>query len=75
MGRGGKRWMMGDVDTFNRWLIGSACGGRFVKVLAPPTAYDELTPDQAMLMAAYLLVAAGCDRERFRVVLDAVLDT
>jgi hypothetical protein len=67
--------MMGDVDTFNRWLVGSAYGGRRVKMLAPPTAYDELTPDQAMVMAAHLLVAAGCDRERFRVILDAVLDT
>jgi hypothetical protein len=66
---------MGDVDTFNRWLIGDAYGGRCVKMLVPPTPYDDLTPDQAMVMAAYLLCAAGCDRERFRVILDAVLDT
>jgi hypothetical protein len=66
---------MGDVDTFNRYLVSAMTGRRGVRILCAPTATEVLSQDEAMVLAAHLLRAAGCDRERFRVVLDAVLDT
>lgn len=66
---------MGRIDTFNRWLVGGPGGTTRVRIMCPPTPDDLLTEDEAMLLAAYLLVCSGCDRERFRVILDAVLDT
>lgn len=63
---------MPEIDTFNRWLIGAAYGGRAVKMLAPPSAMDTLTPDEALLMAAYLLLASGRGYDGLRPVVDAV---
>lgn len=60
---------------FNAWLIGQQSGTDRIRMLAPPSPHDLMTPDDCMMMAAYLLASAGCDRERFGAILDAVLDT
>ena len=65
-GQEGRR--MTPVDTMNRWLIGSR--GESLVVMAPPR---ELTHEEALVFAAYLVAMVG-DEERWQEVLAAVQD-
>jgi len=60
------------IDTANLWALGGLGDGNIVVGLPP----QRLTPDQALLFAAYLVLMAEADaKHSFADVLTAVSDT
>lgn len=67
------RWSLDDETTFNFAMVGVR--GDTIVILRPG-AVREMSKDQALLLAAYLVALADDDgRDRFMKVLDRVLST
>jgi hypothetical protein len=62
--------MDGEIDTFNKFVVGRRIGGDLV-ILNPPAAGD-LANEDALLLAAYLVKIADPLGEQFPKVLEAV---
>jgi hypothetical protein len=56
------------IDTFNKFLVGLR--GETIVIVSPPLA--PLSVDDALLLAAYLVVMADPDGEKFEAVKAAV---
>ncbi len=74
---------MPEIETLNKFLVSSRGGGKkvvilkYIEVGVFPLAPVELSHEDAILLAAWLVVMAapGTTREQFLKVLDAVENT
>jgi hypothetical protein len=66
--------MTEEIDTFNKFAVASS--GTRIRILRPPWEGSDLSPDDALLLAAYLVALAEHDAtHKFAEVLKAVEST
>ena len=62
---------MASINSFNRFAVAASTAG--ITMLNPPEPCDMMTPDEALVLAAYLVSMAEHESEfTFDQVLDAV---
>jgi hypothetical protein len=62
---------MAEIDTFNKFFVAVALGGKIV-ILRPPRR--AMSIDDALALAAWI-VAASSDKKRFDTIYEAVCNT
>lgn len=66
---------MSDIDTFNEFMVAAGGAPQEFSLLSPPAAGQRLSRDQALTLAAWLVVLADPTRERFEEIREAVAST
>lgn len=61
---------MDEIDVTNKWIVGTASTG--VVILCPP---ERLTPAEALVFAAYVVLLSGATNEEWEKVKQAVENT
>ena len=65
--------MPAEIDTSNKFMVGASVSGNFITLHHPPRIGSTLTPDEALVLAAYLVsMAEPSASHTFKEVLEAV---